>query len=62
MEIQLKFLNMNESVSKITLMALPPFFDDDEDTKKKLTATIEQLPKDQFVLESSDIVNDFAAN
>lgn len=43
-------------------MALPPFFDDDEDTKKKLTATIEQLPKDQFVLESSDIVNDFAAN
>lgn len=32
---------------------------EDEDTMKRLTFTTVELPKDQLLLESADVVNDY---
>jgi len=59
LEVQLKFLNINDSVSKITLSYLPISLLTEEDAMtKKINAQCE-FPKDQCQIESSDILNDF---
>ena len=60
-EVQAKFLNQNDSDATIQLFPLSKEILGDEDSMKKVNSA-PNLPKDQFILESSDILNDFQAS
>ena len=51
---------MNDSNAKISLHPLPRGILQEEGTSKKINAQCD-FPRDQFTLQSSDILNDFAA-
>jgi hypothetical protein len=57
-EVQLKFLNFNDSIAKITLSNIDLTSREDDEITKKVNGICE-LPKDQCQIESSDILNDF---
>ena len=59
--MQAKFLNQNDSDATIQLFPLSKEILADEDSMKKVNSA-PNLPKDQFILESSDILNDFQTN
>ncbi len=61
-DIQLKFLNYNDSAAKIVLSQLTLDQLNEQDEIAKRVNFQCELPKDQFQIESSDILNEFSTN